>query len=265
MSSPPLGFSSRVIAALHLPDPVREEGRSIAWLEDYVLTNAGVFADAGIPAIKLQDQTRASGPASIETIATMAALGRLLRREHPGIALGIILQAHDGEAPIAVAKASGARFVRLKVYAGSAMSGEGPKHALGVAARAYRRSSKAEDVAILADVHDRTTVPSGGASLEQTAQWALGLDADGLVVTGSSFEDSLDRIARLRGAGVTAPVLLGGGATALNVRQALGAADGVVVSTALMLKDRPSGSVLAWDRDLCERFMDEARKASQRR
>jgi len=191
----------------------------------------------------------------------MAALGRLIRREYPDIALGIILQAHDGEGPIAVAKAAGARFVRLKVYAGSVIGGEGPKHALGVAARACRCALAAEDVAILADVHDRTTVPYSGASFEQTAQWALGLGADGLVATGSSFDDSLDRIARLRRVGISVPVLLGGGATAANVRKALEAADGVVVSTALMLKDRPAGSVLAWDRNLCGRFMDEARKA----
>jgi len=248
----------RVIAALHLPDPVRQPGLSMAYLEDYVLTNAAVFVRAGVPAIKLQDQTRCNGPASPATIATMAALGRLLRIEHPEITLGIILQAHDAEGPLVVARASGASFVRLKVYVGSASGAEGPKHGLAVAARDCRVRIGADGVAIHADVHDRTTIPIDGASLEQSAQWAVSMGADSLVLTGSSFADSLDRIRRVRAAGVAAPVLLGGGVTAANVAEALASTDGVVVSTALMLKDGARRGPLLWDFEQCQRFMDAA-------
>ncbi len=249
----------RIIAALHLPDPVREPGLSMRYLEDYVLANARIFAAAGIPAIKLQDQTRCAGPASIHTIATMASLGRLLRQEYPHIELGIILQAHDGEGPLAVARACGASFVRLKVFAGSVSGAEGPKHGIGVAARAYRQQIGAVDVAIHADVHDRTTLPIDGASLEQTAQWAESMGADSLVITGSSFADSLVRISAVRAAGVGKPVILGGGVTALNVGEALANADGVVVSTALMSKPTERKGHEIWDSDLCRRFMDAAR------
>ncbi len=249
----------RIIAALHLPDPVREPGLSMRHLEDYVLVNAGVFAAAGIPAIKLQDQTRCVGPASIETIATMASLGRLLRKEYPQVELGIILQAHDGEGPLAVARACGASFVRLKVFAGSVSGAEGPKHGLGVQARAYRQQAGATEVAILADVHDRTTLPIDGATLEQTAQWVDGMGADSLVITGSSFADSLVRIKAVRAAGVRRPIILGGGVTVDNVGVALAQADGVVVSTALMSKPTDRQGHVIWDIDLCRRFMDAAR------
>jgi uncharacterized protein len=248
----------RVIAALHLPDPVKQPGLSMAYLEDYVLANAGVFATAGIPAIKLQDQMRSTGPASAATIATMAALGRLLKHEYPTITLGIILQAHDGEGPLVVARASGASFVRLKVFVGSVAGAEGPKHGLAVAARACRTEIGAADVAIHADVHDRTTIPLDGACLEQSAQWAIGMGADSLVLTGSSFADSLDRIRRVRATGIGAPVLIGGGVTAANVPDALASADGVVVSTALMLKNGEKRGLVIWDSDLCRRFMDVA-------
>jgi uncharacterized protein len=255
----------RVIAALHLPDPVRQPGLSMAYLEDYVLANAGVFADAGIPAIKLQDQTRCIGPASPLTIATMAALGRLLRKEYPQVTLGIILQAHDGEGPLVVARASGASFVRLKVFVGSVGGAEGPKYGLAVTARACRVAIGATDVAIHADVHDRTTIPSDGASLEQSAEWAVSMGADSLVLTGSSFADSLDRIRRVRAAGIKVPVLLGGGVTTANVTEALASADGVVVSTALMLKDGARLGPDIWDIDQCRRFMDAVRTSSNLR
>ena len=250
-----------VIAALHLPDPVVEAHRSTAWLEDYVLTNARVFAEAGVPALKLQDQTRAAGAASVETVARMAALGRLIRAEFPALKLGIILQAHDAEAPLAVAQAAGACFVRLKVYVASVVGAEGPKHALAVAARAYR-AAHAPDVAILADVFDRTTVPLAPIEPERAALWAESLGANGLVLTGANFADSLARIRAARTAGVRVPILLGGGVTEDNVAEALGAAQGVVVSSSLMRRGAGGDETLRWDADRTRRLMDRARATS---
>jgi predicted TIM-barrel enzyme len=251
-----------VIAALHLPDPVVEP-RSQAWLEDYVLANARVFAEAGVPAIKLQDQTRETGPASARTVARMAALARLIRAEFPAIRLGIILQAHDAEAPLAVAEAVDACFVRLKVYVASVVGAEGPKHALAIAARAYR-AAQAPGVAILADVFDRTTVPLAPIEPERAASWAQSLGADGLVLTGSDFADSLARIHAARAAGVRVPILLGGGVTEDNVAEALGAAQGIIVSSSLMRRDAASGDLLRWDRDRSRRLMDLARATATR-
>jgi len=249
-----------VIAALHLPDLAIGPKRSMAWLEDYVLGNARIFAEAGVPAVKLQDQTRATGGASLATVALMASLGRLLRREFPALQLGIILQAHDAEAPIAVAHAAGACFVRLKVYVAAAVGAEGTKQALGVAARNYRAALPAPGVAILADVFDRTSVPLVDVPPERAAMWAQGLGADGLVLTGADFADSLARIRAARAAGVTAPILLGGGVTEANVAEALSVAQGVVVSSSLMRAGAGPDDVLRWDAGRTRRLMDSARQ-----
>ncbi len=255
MSATTLPFDARVIAALHLPDPVSEPGCSMAWLEDYVLGNMRVFAQAGIPAVKLQDQTRAVGAASLETVARTAALGRLIRNAHPDIALGIIVQAHDAEAPLAIAEAAGASFVRLKVYVGASVSAEGLKEALCVRARAYRERH-ARHVAILADVHDRTSLPLGEVGQPQAASWAEQMGADALVITGANFPDTLHRIAALRQAKIRRPILIGGGIDAGNVGQALEAASGVIVSTALMRDAATPQDLVRWDADKCARLMD---------
>jgi uncharacterized protein len=255
LRSEALPFDARVIAALHLPDPRERPGLSVSWLEDYVLANAAVFVRAGIPAVKLQDQTRTVGPASIETVARMAALCRLIRREYPHLTLGVILQAHDAEGPFAVADAAGAAFVRLKVFVGAAMSAEGEKSALAVAATTYRQRIGARNVSILADVHDRTVQPLGGVSQPQAARWAEQCGADALVITGSSFEDSMARIAAVRGAGVKRPILVGGGIDAGNIGAALAAAEGAVVSTALMRGDAAPEDLVRWDYDACARLM----------
>jgi hypothetical protein len=47
-----------IVAALHLPDLAVARQTGIAALEDYVLTNAGVFVEAGIRGIMLQDKPR---------------------------------------------------------------------------------------------------------------------------------------------------------------------------------------------------------------
>ena len=248
-----------VIAALHLPDFVLSRYRPMAWFEDYAVANARIFAEAGVPWIKLQDQTRTDGPAAPDALAMTAAIARLLRAEVPGIGLGIIVEAHDPAAALSIAHAAGADFVRLKVFVGGAMTAQGPRHGLGARAVAHRAALGRPDIAILADVHDRTAVPLSGESQTFAAEWAVKTGADGLIITGSSFPCTLARIAAVRAAGVRRPLLIGGSVTEANVAEALGASDGVIVSSALMRRDAGEDDLVRWDADLCRRFMDAAR------
>lgn len=253
-------FAARplVIAALHLPDFGRSRDRGMAWLEDYVATNARVFQQAGVPYVKLQDQTREAGAMAPRSLAITAALARFLRAEVPGIGLGIIVEAHDPVAALAIAHAAGADFVRLKVFVGGMMTAQGPRTGMGAEAVAFRQGLGRDDIAILADVHDRTAVPLSSETPEFAAEWAQKTGADGLIITGASFADSLARIGRAREAGIKRPILLGGSVTEANVGAALATADGVIVSTALMRKDAAEGDVLRWDLDITRRFMDRA-------
>jgi predicted TIM-barrel enzyme len=250
-----------VIAALHLPDFAMNRDRPMAWFEDYALTNARIFAEAGVPWIKLQDQTRAEGAAAPDTVAMMASLARSVRRELPELGIGIIVDAHDPAAALSIAHAAGADFVRLKVFVGGAMTAQGPRQALGGAAVAHRAALRRPDIAILADVHDRTAVPLSGESQPFAAQWAVKLGADGLIVTGASFPDTLARIAAVRAAGIRRPILIGGGVTEDNVGEALAHGDGVIVSSSLMRKDAAPDAMAQWDAERCRRFMDAARTA----
>lgn len=250
-----------VIAALHLPDFVLLRHRPMSWFEEYAIANARVFAEAGVPWIKLQDQTRTSGPAAPETLAMMAALGRLIRAEFPQLGLGIIVEAHDPDAALSVAHAAGAGFVRLKIFVGGAMTAEGPRYGLGAAAMSHRASLGRPDIAILADVHDRTARPLSDETQPFAAEWAAKAGADGLIVTGSSFPDTLSRIAAVREAVPGRPLLIGGGVSDANVAEALAASDGVIVSSALMRHDAAEDDLLRWDAERCLRFMDVARAA----
>jgi hypothetical protein len=248
-----------VIAALHLPDLAVARQTSMAYLEDYVLANAAVFAEAGVPSLMLQDQTRQGGPATPATVALMAALGRLLRHTHPTMDLGIIVQAHDAAAPLAIAHACGASYVRLKVFVGAAMTMEGPKSALAVDARSYRHELRRDDIELFADVFDRTSVPMIDVPPHEAAQAAVRLGADALILTGATFGESLERVRTASAAGIRRPLFVGGGVTQDNIAHALAEADGVIVSTSLMRDDAVATDLVRWDSGKTQRFMDAVR------
>ncbi|WP_182422230.1 BtpA/SgcQ family protein [Aureimonas sp. ME7] len=250
-----------IIAALHLPDLSVRRDTSTAFLEDYVLANTRVFLDAGIHRIMLQDQTRQKGPATAETIAVTAALGRTMKRENPELSLGIIVQAHDAVAPLAIAHASGADFVRLKIFVGAAMTMEGTREPLAVEARTYRHQIRRDDIAILADVFDRTCVPLIDVSPEEAAKGAVKFGADGLVITGATFSESLARIRAAKAAGVVRPILLGGSVTSENIAETLAVADGAIVSTDLMRRGAGPADLLHWDTEKARRLVDAAHGA----
>ena len=249
-----------ILAALHLPDFALTRHRSVSWFEDYALANARVFADAGVPFVKLQDQTRTAGAAAPETLAMMASLARLIRSEVPALRLGIIVEAHDPLAAISIAHAAGAEFVRLKVFVGGAMTADGPRHGLGMAAVSHRALLGRSDIAILADVHDRTARPLSDETQPFAANWAAKTGADGLIITGASFSDTLERLAAVRAAVPSKPLMIGGGVTKDNVAHALAASDGVIVSSALMKAGADADDLVRWDVDLCNRFMEAARR-----
>jgi predicted TIM-barrel enzyme len=250
-----------LIAALQLPPFRPARPGTFSYYEDFLLSNARTFVEGGIGAIKIQDETREAGPAAAETVAMMGALARGFRREFPDTVLGIIVQAHDAVAPLAIANAADADFVRLKIFVGAAVNAEGPRSGLAVEALDCRRKLGRTDVAILADAHDRTSVPLAPVADTTAALWVQQMGADGVILTGGSFADTLGRVRHARAAGVTRPILVGGGVDAGNVAEALATADGAIVSTSLLRKDAAPTDLIRWDRDAVRQLVDAAESA----
>ena len=248
-----------VIGVLQLPEVgIGHKPLSMNWLEDYVLQNLAVFARGGVPAVILQDETLNSSNARPETVAIMASLTRTAKAEFPDLHLGVIFQAHDPLAPLAVAYAGGATFVRIKVFVGAMLKAEGIQEGCAVAARDYRSMLGCEDIQILADVHDRTGYPVTSEPIEVAADWAARSGADGLILTGFTYQESIKYLMTVRKAGIQKPLFLGGGADNANVAEVLKYANGVIVSTALRRKDASPDDLVLWDLECVTRFMDAA-------
>lgn len=252
-----------VIAALHLP-PFLASGhpaaQSIPAIRDYALRNAESAVKAGVRGLYLQDLgDHPVAPGILpHQVAGTAVIGSALRQAFPDLYLGICFMGHGAKEPLAVAQSIQAQFVRLKVYVGAMVKAEGILQGCAYDAVNYRHAAGAEDIAIFADVYDRTGEPLGRLPLVEEARQAATFGrADGLVLTGRSFDETLQMVAEVRSAQLGVPLLIGGGVSADNAVQALQAADSVIVSTAFKRSGGWSRESLAadWDAERVRSFM----------
>jgi uncharacterized protein len=256
-----------VIAALHLP-PFPGSGnpnaQPISAITDYAIRNTRYAVEAGITVLYFQDLGDYPVAPHIEphSVAGATAVGVALRREFPNLKLGVCLMSHGAREPLAIVQAIGAQFIRLKVYVGAMVKAEGLVQGLAYEAIQYRTRLGAEsEIAILADIYDRTGAPLGRVPLAEEAKQAATFGrADALILTGQSLDESASMLAEVRAAKIEVPLLLGGGATAENLSEIRALANGVIVSTAFKKVGGWSQASLSadWDPARLAAFMQAA-------
>jgi membrane complex biogenesis BtpA family protein len=252
-----------MVHLLPLPGSAAHRDEGVAAIVERAVSEARTLADGGVDAILVQNTgdapfTHAGGPA---TIACMTAAAIAIARD-VRCPLGVNILANGGAEALAVAHAVGACFVRIKVYCGAVVSVGGIVEGNAAETLAFRRAIGADHVAIAADVYDRTSAPLGDMPIALLADLAHRHgQADALVVTGDSVEDSLSRIREVKTAVPSAIVFAGGGTTAENVGAFLAAGDGVIVGSSV--KDT-GGFVGRIDRARLEIYMRAAEAARGR-
>ncbi len=257
-----------IIAALHLPPSIalnRPDSVPMDEVVEYTLQNVEKAVKAGVLALYFQDLGDLPYAPEIQphTIAYMSVVGAAIRREFPDLTLGLCMMNHGAREPLAVAQAIGAQFVRIKVYTGAMVKAEGILHGCAYEAITYRTQIGADDIAILADVYDRSGVPLGVKPLVDAARDAFIYSrADGLILTGSSFDNSIEMLKEVREADLGVPMLIGGSANADNIQEALKYCDGAIVSSSF----KPVGGWtkesmrMEWDYDRIVQFVQAAKK-----
>ena len=253
-----------IIAALHLPpSPMFNRKTSVPMDQtiEFALRNVEKAVRAGVPAVYVQDLGDIPFPPHIQphSVAFLSVVGAAVRKEFPNIPLGVCMMSHGAREPLAVAKAIGAQFVRIKVFTGAMVKSEGIVEGCAYEAITYRTQIGAEDIAILADVYDRTGKPLGEIPLVEAARFAgVHSRADGLIMTGFSFKESLQMLGEVKDANLDVPLLIGGGANVENIQEALQVCRGAIVSSSF----KPVGGwtkksmLTEWDYDRIEQFME---------
>jgi hypothetical protein len=252
-----------IIAGLHLPPSLASNQPTSIPMDqiiDFSLRNVEKAVRAGVTALYIQDLADLPVAPHIQphTVAFLSVVGAAIRKEFPQLILGVCMMSHGAREPLAVAQAIGAQFVRIKVYTGAMVKAEGILEGCAYEAITYRTQIGAEDIVILADVYDRTGMPLGELPLVEAARSAcVYCKADGLIVTGLSFDESLKMLKEVQEAHLGVPLLLGGDAKSENIKEALQFCDGVIVSSSF----KPIGgwteeSILAeWDYERIAQFM----------
>jgi membrane complex biogenesis BtpA family protein len=223
-----------VVGAPPLPGSYGYAGATLEELERRVVSDATAYAQAGFDALMIQNigDIPAAERVGPETVAWMTTLGRAVRAVID-VPLGVAVLKSDGPAALAIAQAIGADFVRVKVWVGAMVGAEGLVQGSAREVLHYRRHIGAEQIAIWADVHDRTGVPLAPMPLERAAREAIVFGkADGLVITGADEDETVDWIDRVKQVLPDTLVVAGGGAHAGNLGRILAGADGVIVATA---------------------------------
>ncbi len=218
--------------------------KPLAALVDAALLDARAWEEGGADALIVEnfgDVPFFRDAVPPETVACMTAVtARVV--DSVSIPIGVNVLRNDGEAALAVAEATGARFIRVNVLTHAAITDQGIVQ--GIAASLMRkRAALASNVSVFADVlvkHARPLAPlDAGQAAEDAVQRA---GADGLIVTGEATGSSTDRyIAETVAAhaGET-PVFIGSGVTPESVQHYSDFAAGMIVGTWCKVEDRVS-------------------------
>jgi membrane complex biogenesis BtpA family protein len=256
------GVSKALIGMVHLlPLPGSPRwGGSIAEVVERALQDARAIEAGGLDALLVEnygDVPFTAGSVDAATVAAMTAAIVEIRRA-VSLPVGVNVLKSDPRSALAVAAATGARFIRVNVHVGAVVADQGLIQSDAYATLRYRRLLGA-DVKIFADVQAKHGVPLAPVELEQEARDSVsrGL-ADALVVSGKATGEAtpLADLKRVRSVIPDHPLLVGSGATPETIAELLAVADGVIVGTFVKRGGRLEAPV---DLDRVRRLADAAR------
>jgi uncharacterized protein len=258
-----------VIGMLHLPPlpgSYNYNGEALDDIVDYALREAEILASSGFDGFLMQNA--GDRPACLEIcpekVAYMSVIGAAVHRAYPHTPLGVNVCWNVPKATIAVCHAAGGAFVRLEhVYIGMAITAHGPVYGCAYEATQFLKLLDAKHIRIFADVYEAHSVPIGRVPIDQAARQATGAcQAHAVIITGSTFAESVEMIQSIKRSAPAMTVILGGGTNPSNVGEALRLADGIIVGRSLKTRLEVVAPI---ERNKAEAYMEAARQARRSR
>ena len=232
-------YSKSLIGMLHVPAlPGTPTNHSApdqiidhALYEAHVLTGHGYH---GLILENMHDAPYTKGRVGPEVVATMAAAALAVRREHPGIQIGIQILAAANREAMAVAHAAGLELIRAEGFVFGHVADEGYIDSCAGDLLRYRKQISADAVQVFCDIKKKHSshALTSDISLAETARAAEFFRADGLIVTGTATGQptDLDDLRAVREAS-DLPLVVGSGTTPENVASYLEIADAAIVGS----------------------------------
>ena len=228
-----------VIHLLPLPGSPGYDGQPMHDLTAFAVAEALRYRDGGVDGLIVENhgdipfsKPEHLGP---ETAACMAVMTDAVRRA-AALPVGVNVLANGALQALAVAKASGAGFIRVNQWANAYVANEGIIEGPAALATRYRAHLYGRGIKVFADVHVKhgAHAITADRSIPELARDAEFFDADVAIATGQRTGDAatMEEITTITG-GTALPVVIGSGVTPGNVGAILAAADGVIVASSL--------------------------------
>lgn len=229
---------------IHLPPlPGYPESKGIDHAIQHAIADLHVLEQAGVDGVLIENEYDRPHrvTAEPETIAAMTAITMAVVQESNRVVVGCEILLNDPKASLAVAKMSGAGFIRTDYFV-DAMTrpGYGEFRIDADNLVIYRSAIDADDILILADIQVKYATMIRKRPLSESAHLACEKQADAIVVTGDLTGDApliehlREAASGVKASGRETPVLIGSGLDAGNAKALLADCGGAIVGTALM-------------------------------
>ena len=232
-----------IIGTLHLmslPGSPYYSGKSVADLAAYTMDETHTLIDAGIDGLIVENHGDVPfiKPENFgyETVAAMTYIADKVKSaaDTAKIPIGINCLANAPFPALGIAKAVGARFVRINQFVNAYVANEGILEGEAGEILRYRKQIGAEEVALFTDVHVKHGSHSivADRSISEQARDALFFCADVLICTGNRTGDQTED-AEIDAVKVTpdTQVIIGSGMNSENAAHLLSLADGAIVAS----------------------------------
>ena len=259
------GVDKPIIAMLHLPGmpgrPRQDRAAGIDRLVDSVANDIAVLQATGIDGFLFCNE--ADLPYQLQVgLEVSASMAAVIGRVRPEIRrpFGVDL-VWDPQASLAVARATGADFVR-EAITGVSESDLGLMQPDFGAIAGYRTAIGAGSVMLFGNITPEFGSSLGRRDIAARAMSAAFLGLDAVLISGqiTGTPTDLDDLRAAKAAIPETPVLANTGVRAETVGEILSVADGALVGTSLKVGADTWNPV---DPDRAARFMDAARRAQQ--
>ncbi|ETA51704.1 BtpA/SgcQ family protein [Ponticoccus alexandrii] len=236
-----------IIGVIHLaalPGAPFYDGAPLREIYAAAVRDAKTLAAGGVDGIMIENagDMPFARPEDIgfETVAFLTAACEAVRGA-VDTPIGITCVANGAIPGLAVAKAVGARWVRVNQWANAYVANEGFLNGAASAAMRYRAQIAAKDVAVLADVHVKfgAHAITADRTITEQATDAEWFGADVLIATGqrTGSPTQPEEVRQVR-AGTHLPVIVGSGLSPEQVPALMEVADGAIVGQWLKVDAR---------------------------
>jgi len=211
----------------------------VASIVEQAVGEARVLLDAGFEALiveNMHDRPYVNGPHDpVVTAAMTRIVGEVVEEVGSSMVVGVQVLSRGELEAMAIAHATGARFIRCENYVFAHVADEGLlQHAAAGPLLRYRRTIGAEGVAVFADVQKKhaSHAITGDIGLADLVHGAEFFSADGVIVTGMVTGQPTDMsdVATARKA-TKMPLLVGSGVTPEQVKPLFEHADALIVGS----------------------------------